>query len=104
MTPEPEERSIEATEPPQPPAKPGIFRSLLGLAWVIFCFEVGVFLLVYPWMSGWETNFFAYLFPELHVYWDNAYVRGGISGLGVVNIYIALDELFQFLKVTLFGS
>ena len=104
MTPEPEERSIEATEPPQPPAKPGILRSLLGLAWVIFCFEVGVFLLVYPWMSGWETNFFAYLFPELHVYWDNAYVRGGISGLGVVNIYIALVELFQFLKVTLFGS
>ena len=104
MTPEPEERAIEAAAPPQPPARPGFLRSLLGLAWVIFCFEVGVFLLVYPWMSGWETNFFAYLVPELHGYWDNAYVRGGISGLGVVNIYIALVELFQFLKVTLFGS
>ena len=101
---EPEERTIESAEAPQPPARLGFFRSLLGLAWVIFCFEVGVFLLVYPWMSGWETNFFAYVVPELHSYWDNAYVRGGISGLGVVNIYIALVELFQFLKATLFGS
>lgn len=104
MTPESQERAIGEVASPQPPARPGFLRGLLGLAWVIFCFEVGVFLLVYPWMTGWETNFFAFLVPELHAYWDNAYVRGGISGLGIVNIYIALVELFQFLKVTLFGS
>lgn len=101
--PEPEEKTMDA-EPPQAPVRPGFFRSLLGLAWVIFCFEVGVFLLVYPWMSGWDTNFLANYFPEFHSYWVNAYVRGGISGLGLVNIYIALVELFQYLKVTLFGS
>lgn len=104
MTPEPEKRTLEPVEQPQKPAPRGFFRGLLGLAWVIFCFEVGVFLLVYPWMSGWQTNFFANFLPELHAYWDNSYFRGAISGLGVINIYIALVELFQFLKATLFGS
>jgi len=103
VTPEPEEKAAEV-EAQAAPRRPGFFRSLLGLAWVIFCFEVGVFLLVYPWMSGWDTNFFAYIMPEMHGYWANAYLRGAISGLGVVNIYIALVELFQFLKVTLFGA
>ena len=103
MTPEPEETVAEVEEP-RAPRRPGFFRSLLGLVWVIFCFEVGVFLLVYPWMGGWDTNFFSYILPEMHGYWANAYVRGAISGLGIVNIYIALVELFQFLKVTLFGA
>ncbi len=103
MTPEPEEHIIAADTPAEPPRR-GFIRSMVGLVWVIFCFEIGVFLLVYPWMSGWDTNFFAYYYPDYHGYWDNAYVRGGISGLGVVNIYIALMELFQFLKSTLFGA
>jgi hypothetical protein len=29
------------------------------------------------------------------VYWFNAYVRGAVSGLGIVNVYIALLEIFR---------
>ena len=30
-----------------------------------------------------------------HQYWDNMYVRGAISGLGVVNLYISLIEVLR---------
>jgi hypothetical protein len=28
-------------------------------------------------------------------YWDNLYVRGAVSGLGAVNLYISLVEIFR---------
>jgi hypothetical protein len=28
--------------------------------------------------------------------WDSPYFRGALSGLGVVNIYISLAEVFRF--------
>jgi hypothetical protein len=40
-------------------------------------------------------GFFASLAPEWRVYWFNAYVRGAVSGLGIVNVYIALLEIFR---------
>lgn len=73
-------------------------QRLAGLAWVVFCFELGVFLLVYPWMTGWETNDLVLWLPVMRPYWSNSYLRGAVSGLGVVNIYISLVELFYFLR------
>jgi len=67
---------------------------------IIFCFELGLFLLIYPWTDGWTDNFFAWAGPESmqthwHAFWDNRYVRGCISGVGVVNLWIALLEVFR---------
>ena len=97
----------EAISAPPPESGGGFGRiwvRLMGLVWVIFCFELGIFLLIYPWMPNWDHNFFATWAPELRGYWMNSYVRGGVSGLGVVNIYVALVELFNYLKATLFGD
>jgi hypothetical protein len=33
--------------------------------------------------------------PEWRLYWDNAYLRGAVSGLGIVNVYISLVEIFR---------
>ena len=100
----PEEQA--AATPAQRPGRrgPGLWIRLMGLVWVIFCFELGIFLLIYPWMPNWDHNFFATFRPELRGYWMNSYARGAVSGLGVVNIYIALVELFNYLKATLFGE
>ncbi len=40
-------------------------------------------------------NYFSDILPSLRPFWDNLYVRGAISGIGVVNLYIALVELFR---------
>jgi hypothetical protein len=60
-----------------------------------FCLAIGLFLLIFPWTEYWGGNYFAAFVPEWHQYWDNMYVRGAISGLGVVNLYIFFVEVFR---------
>ena len=62
---------------------------------VIFCMAIGLFLLIFPWTSYWETDYFASLIPQWHAYWDNMYIRGAVSGLGVVNLYISILEIYR---------
>jgi hypothetical protein len=59
--------------------------------------EVGFLLLVMPWSSFWDRNYFAQAVPVVHAFITNNYVRGGISGLGIVNLYLGLTELFATL-------
>jgi hypothetical protein len=62
---------------------------------VAFCLEIGLFLLIFPWTPYWETNYFGSLIPQWHLYWNDMYVRGAVSGLGVVNLYISILELYR---------
>ena len=50
-----------------------------------------------PWSRFWERNYFADMLPALHVLMANNYVRGAVSGLGLVNIWIALAELGEII-------
>lgn len=69
-------------------------QKLLALLLILFCLEIGCFLLIFPWVGDvWEKNFLSSL---LHRgYWDNAYLRGAVSGLGVVNLYISFVEILR---------
>ena len=71
------------------------YHKIYAVLFVTFCLEIGIFLLVFPWTDYWDANYFSWALPGWHRYWDNAYVRGGISGLGVVNMYIAIVEAFR---------
>lgn len=73
-----------------------------GLAWhqklgvlvfVLFCFEVGLFLLVFPWLQAWDLNWFAGMSPGMRDVWLSPFFRGALSGLGLLNIYISLGEI-----------
>jgi hypothetical protein len=66
-----------------------------AVLFITFCLEVGIFLVVYPWTPWWENNYFSNLLPQWRFYWDNMYVRGAISGLGVVNLYISFVEALR---------
>ncbi len=72
-----------------------MLRLLLFLL-ILFCLELGVFLLLLPWTSLWEQNFFLLRYPVLVRYLLNHYVRGGISGLGLLNVWIAVYEFRHF--------
>lgn len=50
-------------------------------------------LLVVPWSAFWERNYFGDLVPAVHAVITNNYLRGAISGLGLVNIWFALSDL-----------
>ena len=93
---------------PQPPEAEGMagpiavgkpvyrwYHKMSAVLFITFCLEIGLFLLIFPWTEYWDGNYFSALRPEWHQYWTNMYFRGAISGLGAVNLYISLAEIFR---------
>jgi hypothetical protein len=81
-------------------AGPGWFSRLSSVLFIVFCFELGLFLLIYPWTESWSDNYFSWVITggvqnTWHDFWNNSYVRGAVSGLGVVNVWIAILEVFR---------
>ena len=71
------------------------YHKMSAVLFITFCLEIGLFLLIFPWTEYWDNNFFSALIPDWLQYWDNMYVRGAVSGLGVVNLYICLVEILR---------
>jgi len=71
------------------------YHFAMALLFIVFCMELGMFLAIFPWSEFWDRSFFSSLAPEWRLYWDNTYLRGAVSGLGLVNVYIALLEIFR---------
>lgn len=69
-----------------------------ALAYIFVCFELGMFLLLIPWLDLWERSYFAALTPPWSGVWNNPYLRGAVSGLGLINLCIALSELLAYLR------
>src|SRR5262245_55948637 len=69
--------------------------------YVFYCFEVGIFLLVAPWMLPhvWEQNYFYFLYPSLKALFMSGYFRGAVSGLGLLNISLGILDLIQHEKM-----
>ncbi len=66
---------------------------------VAFFFEIGFALLVVPWSAFWDRNYFAEAVPAIHAVITNNFVRGAVSGLGVINLMSGLGELISILLV-----
>lgn len=64
---------------------------------VAFFFEFGIALLVVPWSAFWDRNYFAETVPVIHTIITNNFVRGGVSGLGLINLISGLGELVSIL-------
>lgn len=71
------------------------YHKVGALLYIFFCFEIGVFLLLFPWTEWWEKSFFAGVIPAWYELWSSPYLRGAISGLGVIDIGISFSELFR---------
>jgi hypothetical protein len=86
---------IGQVEDPPPATAYRWYHKLTSLLFIVFCLEIGVVLLVFPWSEYWDNNFFSNRVPMLRSVWDNSYLRGAVSGVGIVNIYISFSELFR---------
>ena len=54
---------------------------------------VGLVLLVAPWTSLWDSNWLLQPHPAVRELLLSAFTRGAVSGLGLVNIVIALHDV-----------
>jgi hypothetical protein len=66
-------------------------HTLFRVIWTLALLELGITLLVLPWMvpGPWDTNFFLSHYPVLRPYLLQPAVRGMVSGLGALDLMIA---------------
>ena len=64
---------------------------ILRMVWLLLWFELGITLILLPWSDYWDVNYFLFQYPALALILKNSYLRGMISGLGVVNVMFALE-------------
>jgi hypothetical protein len=87
--------AVEEPRPPEPPPAKRYrwYHKVSAVLFITLCLDVGLFLMICPWTDYWD-NFAAFV-RAWRPYLDNMYFRGAISGLGVVNLYISLGEVFR---------
>ena len=71
-------------------------NKVLFVIYVLYCLEVGIFLLVYPWMRLWDQNFLLQYSAYIRVVLLNDFVRGAVSGLGIANLILGAWEVAHF--------
>ncbi|HSE30418.1 MAG TPA: hypothetical protein VLA93_02455 [Pyrinomonadaceae bacterium] len=77
--------------------------------YIILCFEIGIFLAVLPWwpqgmwgLSDWGNNYFLLYAARkmgsqsLQTVVASGWVRGAVTGVGLLNLGIAFWEIFNF--------
>lgn len=69
---------------------------LLTIVYILFCFEIGVFLFVFPWTVIWTKNYFIGHYPMFALFARNYFLRGAVSGLGLADVWLALFEIWRF--------
>ena len=64
---------------------------------VLFCVYLGVLVMVLPWWTRiWDRNEFILARPWLAAILHNGAVRGMISGLGLLDIWIGISEAVHY--------
>ncbi|MGE0405481.1 MAG: hypothetical protein AB7O65_04205 [Candidatus Korobacteraceae bacterium] len=63
---------------------------------VVFCIELGMLLAILPWTRVWTENTLLMSYPGLGGMLRNNFVRGLITGLGLLDIWIGVSEAIHY--------
>jgi hypothetical protein len=75
-----------------------LLSRLLSVVFIIYCFEVGIFLVLLPWFSVWENNLLVHRYALIRSIALNGYAKGAVTGLGLSNLVLGVLEIVQFRK------
>ena len=83
--------------PPQKPRRRNLWvRRLWLIVFVLFCLEVGIILTVLPWTRIWTENSLLMGHPQLREFVMKNFVRGLVSGLGLIDIWMGIAEAVRY--------
>jgi len=83
--------------PPPNPTRSQVWMHRVWLVvFVLFCLEVGIVLMVGPWTRAWTDNSLSSTFPRIHEFLMNSFVRGAVSGLGLVDFWIGISRAISY--------
>ncbi len=86
-----------AKEPAASSVAPIWLQRLSLIVLVLFCVYLGVTVMVLPWLPRiWDQNMFIQSRPALAAILHNGAVRGLISGLGLLDIWIGVSEAVHY--------
>ena len=82
---------------------------LIVIFFIILCLLVGIFLMILPWfsyggMGDWGDNYFLTFIvrqtglPIIQQMIASNWFRGAVSGLGILNLFLAFWEMAHFKK------
>ncbi len=92
----PDRPSNEATRRGDEPAPIWLQRVSLVVL-VVFCFYIGVLMTVLPWWPKfWEHNGWMLAHPMVGGVLQRGWVRGVISGIGLLDIWIGVSEMVHY--------
>jgi hypothetical protein len=66
---------------------------LTALLSVLSSFLVGLVLTVAPWTSLWDSNWLLQPWPAARALLMSGFARGAVTGLGLVNLVVALSDV-----------
>lgn len=70
-------------------------RIFMG-TYVLFCMVLGLWLVVLPWTTNWFPAGFVARWPALQDMLRSGFVRGAVTGLGLVDIWCGVLEVIHY--------
>lgn len=71
-------------------------RRTMGILMALLWLAIGVALILAPWLELWQANYFVYTYPALGLVVRSPYVRGAVTGLGVLDVLLSLEALREW--------
>jgi hypothetical protein len=65
------------------------------LFFALYCLEAGLFFMVVPWTVIWTLNPLLHSNLAVAMFADNPFVRGFISGVGVLHLIIGIRDIVR---------
>ncbi len=66
------------------------------VVYVLFCIELGLVLIGLPWTRFWFNNGLLAQWPALQHLLQQGFVRGAVTGLGVLDIWLGIVEAVRY--------
>ncbi len=96
------ESGLEVVTPPGPepisalPSEPLWAQRLKLVIFVLFSVELGMFLVILPWLPVWQHNGLIADHPAFRHVFQHLFTRGAVSGLGLIDIWIGIWSAVQY--------
>ena len=71
-------------------------QRLFAVVYVLFCMLVGMILITMPWKGGWFDSGLIARWPGVQAALQHGFVRGAISGLGLIDIWMGVMEAVNY--------
>lgn len=85
-----------AHDPGTQTSEPVWAQRLKLVVFVLFCIELGMLLAVLPWTRVWSENSLLSAYPSLRSVLQLEFVRGAVSGLGFIDIWLGIREAVNY--------